>query len=165
MRNAIMAMLVILGCVRAQSYYTSDQLRSKIIPIGEWDMFNVSNVVLGLPAGIAANKIVHLNAMIYSDPINGSPAVFRIDHFSSVPLLSGTTYDEAQLGGMIKVESQSGVYKIVLDRGATPPRSYSIFKSNGNSKLVDGTPVSFLMKKTSTGASYNRGVIRIVYLP
>jgi hypothetical protein len=125
-------------------------------------MASVVSLAKDLPSGIAPNKIVHLSALIYSDPIGTSAAIFRIDHFAT--LMTETPQLKVGLGGSIRVDIQGGINKIILDRGKTTTRSRSLFESTGTNNLVDKTPVAFAMKKTASGASYNRGVIRIVYI-
>lgn len=148
----------------AQTHIPSENLKSKIVPIGNWDMFTVPSVNLALPAGIAANKIVHLSALIYSDPIGTSAAVFRIDHFAHSPKRPDGTYGDVHLGGTVKVQHNGTAYRIYLDRGRVKGRSTPLFASDGSSRLPDGTPVSFKLPSSAV-PNYNRGVVRIVYIP
>lgn len=163
MYKTLLAILV-AGPLWAQTQYPSESLKSKIVPIGNWDMFTVPSVNLALPSGVAPNKIVHLSALIYSDPIGTSAAVFRIDHFAHSPKLANGSYGDVLLGGIVKVQHNGTAYRIVLDRGQPQSRQTPLFRSDGSSRLPDGTPVSFKLPSASV-PNYNRGVVRIVYIP
>lgn len=133
------------------------QLLTKIIPIGDWDMRIEESKTFDL--GFDAQRVVYLSAIIYSDPVNNSAVIFNLEHFNhswtSPP--AGSTVGNG-LGGGIRIMNQDGTYKVLVHRGRNQGNWQSLFYMT-NTKLPDGTPVTFSLKP------YNRGNIRILYTP
>jgi hypothetical protein len=120
---------------------------------------------MGLPAGIAPENVVHLSAVIYSDPIGTSAAVFRLDHFLTHKYVGGIDTEQGGMGGALWIDKINNAWTIVVDRGPkTGMHGEGMFSGSGRT-LVDGTAVTFTKTKNADGSVYNRGNVRIVYVP